>query len=54
MRPRSARATGCGYMVLPRRPTGTEGWEGEQLAAFVTRNAMIGAVPATLPEEAAP
>jgi nitrile hydratase len=30
------------YMVLPLRPTGTEGWSEEQLAAIVTREAMIG------------
>ena len=30
------------YMVLPMRPAGTEGWTEEQLAAVVTRDAMIG------------
>ena len=30
------------YMVLPERPKGTEGWSEEQLAALVTRDAMIG------------
>ena len=30
------------YMVLPLRPSGTEGWSEEQLAALVTRDAMIG------------
>ena len=30
------------YMVLPERPPGTEGWSERQLAAIVTRNAMIG------------
>lgn len=30
------------YMVLPRRPEGTEGWSEAQLAALVTRNCMIG------------
>jgi nitrile hydratase subunit alpha len=30
------------YMVLPMRPTGTEGWSEENLAALVTRDAMIG------------
>ena len=38
------------YLVLPRRPQGTEGWTEEQLAALVTRDAMIGAVPVTLSE----
>lgn len=30
------------YLVLPRRPAGTEGLSEEQLAALVSRNAMIG------------
>ncbi len=30
------------YLVLPLRPAGTEGWSEEQLAALVTRDAMIG------------
>jgi len=30
------------YLVLPMRPAGTEGWSEEQLAALVTRDAMIG------------
>jgi nitrile hydratase len=30
------------YMVLPRRPAGTEGLTEEQLAARVTRDGMIG------------
>jgi len=30
------------YMVLPMRPTGTEGWNEERLAALVTRDSMIG------------
>ena len=38
------------YLVLPRRPEGTEGWSEEALAELVTRDAMIGVVPATLPE----
>ncbi|WP_226583767.1 nitrile hydratase subunit alpha [Acuticoccus sediminis] len=38
------------YLVLPRRPEGTEGWSEEALAALVTRDAMIGVVPVTLPE----
>jgi nitrile hydratase len=35
------------YMVLPERPVGTEGMTEEQLAALVTRDAMIGV--ATVP-----
>ena len=30
------------YLVLPKRPTGTEGWSEAQLTELVTRNAMIG------------
>ena len=30
------------WMVLPRRPTGTEGWSAEQLAAIVREGDMIG------------
>ena len=30
------------YMVLPRRPDGTEGFDEEALAGLVTRNALIG------------
>lgn len=30
------------YLVLPLRPSGTEGWNEEELAAIVTREAMIG------------
>ncbi|MCX6519731.1 MAG: nitrile hydratase subunit alpha [Actinobacteria bacterium] len=30
------------YLVIPRRPAGTEDWTEEQLADLVTRNSMIG------------
>jgi nitrile hydratase subunit alpha len=30
------------YLVLPKRPAGTEGFTAEQLASLVDRNAMIG------------
>jgi nitrile hydratase len=30
------------YLVIPRRPSGTEGLDEEQLAALVTRDSMIG------------
>ena len=34
------------YLVLPMRPSGTEGWSEPELAAIVTRDCMIGtAVP---------
>ena len=36
------------YLVLPKRPAGTEGFDEAQLAALVTRDAMIGVVEATV------
>ncbi len=36
------------YLVLPRRPEGTENHSEEQLAALVTRDAMIGVIPVSL------
>lgn len=30
------------YLVIPRRPEGTEGWSEEALAELVTRDSMIG------------
>lgn len=38
------------YLVLPRRPAGTEGWTAEQLEPLVTRNSMIGVEHAKSPE----
>ena len=35
------------YIVVPRRPAGTEGWDQERLAALVTRDCLIGV---TLPK----
>lgn len=32
------------YLVLPQRPEGTDGWSEEQLAAIVTRDAMVGVI----------
>ena len=32
------------YIVVPRRPEGTEGWSEEQLAAIVTRDSLVGVV----------
>src|SRR6266478_2205816 len=36
------------YLVLPLRPAGTEAYSEAQLAALVTRDAMIGVVPASI------
>jgi nitrile hydratase len=32
----------CRFLVLPRRPAGTEGWSAEKLSGLVTRDTMIG------------
>ena len=40
------------FIVLPERPAGTEGWSEEELAAIVTRNAMIGVERALAPAPA--
>lgn len=37
------------YMVLPERPAGTEGLTEEELAALVTRDAMIGVAKVSAP-----
>lgn len=39
----------CRYLVLPRRPPGTEHLTEEQLAALVPRNALIGTALAATP-----
>ena len=38
------------FLVLPERPAGTDGFTTEQLAALVTRDAMIGVVPVRVDE----
>jgi nitrile hydratase len=38
------------YLVLPRRPPGTEGWSEEQLAALVTRDCMVGVANPRVPK----
>jgi nitrile hydratase len=40
------------YLVLPERPAGTEGLSEDELAALVTRDAMIGTARVTVPEPA--
>lgn len=37
------------YLVLPMRPAGTEGWTAAQLEALVTRDSMVGVIPAKNP-----
>ena len=41
------------YLVLPERPAGTEDLSEEQLAALVTRDAMIGVARVEAPAGAA-
>ena len=38
------------YIILPRRPAGTENLSEEELAQLVTRNSMIGVSEALSPE----
>jgi len=38
------------YLVLPERPRGTEDWTEEELAAIVTRDAMVGVAKVRVPE----
>ena len=37
------------YLVMPRRPAGTDGLDEKELAALVTRDAMIGVAQPTAP-----
>lgn len=37
------------YLVLPRRPVGTEGMDEEELASLVSRDSMIGVTDALAP-----
>jgi nitrile hydratase len=41
------------YLVLPRRPEGTDGMTEDELAALVTRDAMIGTAVVRAPERPA-
>ena len=39
----------CRYLVIPARPDGTDGWTEAELAALVSRDAMIGVALADSP-----
>jgi nitrile hydratase len=39
------------YLVVPVRPTGTDGWSEAELARLVTRDSMIGTGVTTTPQE---
>ena len=41
----------CRYLIVPRRPKGTEGWSEAQLFQLVTRDSMIGVGDPLTPEE---
>jgi hypothetical protein len=41
------------WMVLPRRPAGTEGWSEEELARLVTQESLIGAAEPLQPAQLA-
>jgi nitrile hydratase subunit alpha len=41
------------YLVIPRRPAGSDNWNEEQLASLVTRDSMIGMGLAKSPREPA-
>ena len=38
------------YIVIPRRPDGTEGWSKERLKQLVTRDSMVGVTLAKSPQ----
>lgn len=40
----------CRFLVLPRRPAGTDGWTEQRLANLVTRDSMIGTAVALAPD----
>ncbi|MEP4703444.1 MAG: nitrile hydratase subunit alpha [Hyphomicrobiales bacterium] len=42
------------YLIIPKRPNGTEGWDIEALADLVTRDSMIGTGLALQPDEVRP
>ena len=42
------------FLVLPLRPEGTDGWSEDELAAIVTREAMIGVANVTLQPQRSP
>jgi nitrile hydratase len=42
------------YLVLPERPAGSDGLSEDELAALVTRDAMVGVAKVTLPTAGAP
>ena len=41
------------FIIIPKRPDGTDGWNEEKLAALVTRDSMVGTGLAKTPGDAA-
>lgn len=41
----------CRYLIIPRRPEGTEGWTEAELFQLVTRDSMIGVGDPLTPEQ---
>lgn len=39
------------YLVLPKRPDGTDGWPEDKLAELITRDSMIGVIEVRDPED---
>jgi nitrile hydratase len=39
------------YLVLPERPAGSDGWNEDELAALVTRDAMVGVAKIATPAQ---
>ncbi len=37
------------YIIMPMRPSGTEGWSEEQLVPLITRDSLIGVTVARTP-----
>ena len=37
------------YLVVPKRPKGTEGWSEEELASIVSRDCMVGVANPKVP-----
>jgi Nitrile hydratase, alpha chain len=37
------------YLVIPKRPKGTEGWSEEELASIVSRDCMVGVANPKVP-----
>ena len=44
----------CRYVVLPERPSDTEGWSEAELAALVSRDSMIGVTLPNVPAAHSP